>query len=73
MEKKGNHRWKDNVCQHCGLKRTKQTFKYLMAITNYKPYNHYVYEQGYVYEEGEQATSMRPFCTGKPNPDEPKS
>ena len=29
-----NHKWKDEVCQRCGLKREKHTFKYLMAISN---------------------------------------
>ena len=61
----GNHRWEDNVCIHCGCKRTKKTFKYLMAITNYPPYDHYMYEQGYVYETGEQTTRERPFCPGR--------
>ena len=62
---KGNHRWKDNVCVHCGCKRTRKTFKYLMAITDYPPYDHYMYEQGYIYETGEQTTRERPFCPGR--------
>ena len=61
--KKGNHRWKNNICINCGCKRTKKTFKYLMAITYHAPYNHYMYEQGYVYQTGEQTTRNRPFCT----------
>ena len=64
---KGNHRWKDNICVHCGCKRTKKTFKYLMAITDFPPYDHYLYEQGYIYETGEETTRERPFCPGRSN------
>lgn len=62
---KGNHRWKYNKCIHCGITRVKKTFKYLMAITNHPPYNHYVYEQGYIYSDDEQTTRERPYCTGR--------
>lgn len=61
----GNHRWKDNKCIHCGITRLKKTFKYLMAITNHPPYDHYLYEQGYIYSDGEQARRERPYCAGR--------
>lgn len=58
-----NHRWKDNVCVHCGVQRTKKTFKLLMAITNHPPYDHYMYETGYIYSDGETNSRVRPVCT----------
>ena len=62
--KKGNHRWKEDKCILCGITRVKKTFKYLMAITNDPPYNHYMYERGYIYSDGEQTRRERPYCTG---------
>jgi hypothetical protein len=65
MIPKGNHRWNDNKCVHCGITRFKKTFKYLMAITNNPPYDHYLYKQRYVYTDGEQSRRNRPYCTGR--------
>lgn len=61
---KGNHRWKDNKCIRCGVTRVKKTFRYRMAITNHPPYDHYIYEQVYIYSDGEQTRRERPYCTG---------
>lgn len=61
-----NHSWKNNTCIYCGCKRTRHTFKYLMAINHHNPYEHYKYETGYLYETGEQTTKERPSCPGKP-------
>ncbi len=60
-----NHRWENNICIKCGIKRTKKTFKYLMAITNHPPYDHYIYEQGYIYEDGESTWVTYKSCTTK--------
>ena len=42
------HSWnKNNTCKHCGVYRTKRSWKQLMAITGSK--NHYVYGRSWWY------------------------
>ena len=66
MRKHKWDKWTGEVCLKCGIKRTKKTFKYLMAVSNTPPYDHYVYEQKYVYEIGngkeKTKTTERPEC-----------
>ena len=48
------HRWMKGglpqLCLDCGTIRSRETFKYLMAITNNPPYNHYKYETKMIYQ-----------------------
>ena len=48
FRKMPNHRWKDNVCQNCGLVRRRQGWKLLMAITP-DGKDHYKYGTGWYY------------------------
>ncbi len=41
------HKWKDDACIHCGVKREMGTRKTLMAISGGK--DHYQYERRYMY------------------------
>lgn len=59
---KKRHKWKNEVCQRCGVKREKHTFKYLMAANGIPPYDHYQYEQGYIYINEKGKTKQRPEC-----------
>ncbi len=62
------HKWSKgklpNKCEACGLIRTRKTFKYLMAISNVKPYNHYKYETKVVYKNGDMTIYKAPVCLG---------
>lgn len=42
-----NHKWKDNVCVNCGIYRTRQSWKLLMAIEGGK--NYYKYGRSWFY------------------------
>jgi hypothetical protein len=61
------HKWSigkhPNECLICGCIRTKETHKYLMAITNRPPYNHYKYISVTVYidKKGNKTTNS-PTC-----------
>jgi hypothetical protein len=57
-----NHRWNSDTCIKCGIKRHKKTIKYRMAITDFPPYDHYKYEQIYIYINGEGTMYQRPNC-----------
>lgn len=66
------HKWDEynsDTCLKCGVTREKKTFKLLMAISNQPPYNHYKYEQKYVYTIGNgdkrKKTTQRPECKNK--------
>jgi len=63
------HKWdkyNGDTCLKCGITRQKKTFKLLMAITYHPPYDHYKYEQKYVYTIGNgkdrRQTTERPEC-----------
>lgn len=56
------HRWHDNTCIHCKLKRERQTWKLLMAITGFPPYNHYQYGTAMAYLVDGKWTFKRPDC-----------
>lgn len=62
------HKWRKGempqLCENCGLIRTRKTFKYLMAISNKPPYNHYKYESKVVYKTGEMTIYKAPPCLG---------
>lgn len=62
MRKHKWDKWTKEICLRCGIKREKKTFKHLMAISNTPPYNHYRYEQSYVYYAGKEKTKERPTC-----------
>jgi hypothetical protein len=55
-----NHKWQDNTCIHCGIKRERKTWRLLMAIVNHPPYNAYKYGTGWHY--GEPYKFNRPDC-----------
>lgn len=64
-----NHRWKDNVCVHCGIVRERKYWKLLMAITDTQPYDHYQrgvdWRYGIPNEDGVTVKSIgfeRPDC-----------
>ena len=69
MTKLKRHKWSKgpwpNECVRCGLIRTRRTFKYLMAITNKPPYNHYKYESKMVYMSAEMTIYKAAPCVGK--------
>jgi hypothetical protein len=52
-----NHRWKDNTCIHCGVKRDKKTWKLHMAIVGNRDY----YQYGNDWHYG-QTGFKRPDC-----------
>lgn len=56
------HRWIGNTCNKCGLMRIRKTRKFLMAITNQPPYDHYQYEQYWEYSDGIKTMDKRPDC-----------
>lgn len=61
-----NHRWKENQCIHCGIKRKRHYSKLLMAITDFPPYDHYLREMIWVFSfDGGKWTSTRPDCVRK--------
>lgn len=66
VKKRVNHKWSKgpwpNVCENCGIIRTRETVKYLMAITNKYPYNHYRWETKTVYQSTEKKYDKAPPC-----------
>lgn len=60
------HKWRKGaipqLCEKCGIIRSRKTFKYLMAITNKPPYNHYKYETKLVYTDIEKTVDKAPDC-----------
>lgn len=54
------HRWNDNTCIHCGLKRERRTWKLRMAIVGNKDY--YQYGTAIAYWVNGQWTFQRPDC-----------
>lgn len=65
------HNWRKGgypqLCKNCGILRERKTFKFLMAITNTPPYDHYKYETKMVYTYGPAGpieTPIRPECVG---------
>jgi hypothetical protein len=60
-----NHKWniQKDVCLRCGVVRERKTSKLLMAITDFPPYNHYLYEQYFLYHTLDgNVTTKRPDC-----------
>lgn len=55
-----NHKWKDNTCVNCGLKREKKSWKLLMCIVNHPPYDVYKYGKNWWY--GKENQFIRPDC-----------
>lgn len=63
---KMNHKWKDNVCTKCGIKRKKHTFKIHMAVMNHPPWNAWRYERVWVFFFNEaHMITKRPECVRK--------
>ena len=60
-----NHKWNVNkdVCLRCGIVRIRRSKRFLMSITDFPPYDHYLYEQYWEYNtiDGNLITK-RPDC-----------
>lgn len=56
------HRWQNNVCVNCGLKRKRKGWKLRMAITDFPPYDHYLRGTDWVYYGDGTPTFKRPDC-----------
>lgn len=57
------HRWKNNHCIHCGLKRERRTWKLRMAIVGNRDY--YQYGTAIAYWINKQWTFKRPDCISR--------
>ena len=58
-----NHRWKNDSCINCGIKRKKVTVKILMAVVNHPPWEAYKYKQTHHFSfDGVKWRSERPSC-----------
>lgn len=55
-----NHKWENNTCVNCGIKRKRKYWKLLMAITNEPPYDHYLTGTDWWY--GNKHQFKRPIC-----------
>ena len=59
-----NHRWKDNQCIHCGVKRKRKGWSQLMCIVNHPPWQ--VYKHGndwwFSFDGFETGSFKRPEC-----------
>lgn len=58
-----NHRWENNTCVKCGVKRKIRNDKVLMAIVNHPPWEAYRYRRFYIFSfNGEVWQRSRPSC-----------
>lgn len=59
-----NHKWKDNTCVNCGLRRKLKYWKLLMAVTQSPPYDHYQTGTNYFYTKpsSDIGSFQRPDC-----------
>lgn len=59
-----NHRWKDDQCIHCGIKRKRKSWKLLMAISEDGFKNYYRYGKNWWYssDDFKTGTFQRPDC-----------
>jgi len=58
-----NHKWENNKCARCGIKRIKRTWKLLMCIVNHPPWEVYKYGKSFFYYgNGIDGTFKRPDC-----------
>lgn len=66
---KKNHKWREGLlpqsCRNCGIIRSRQTFKTLMAVVNHPHWEVYKYESKIVYTTVNKTTAKRPECKGK--------
>lgn len=60
------HKWRKGalpqLCERCGIIRSRETRKYKMAITNHPPYDHYKYETVMVYQSPDKKYDKAPSC-----------
>lgn len=60
------HKWRKGglpqLCENCGIIRSRETRKYLMAITNKPPYNHYKYKTVMIYQTPDKKYDKAPDC-----------
>jgi len=61
------HKWKDNKCVRCGIKRKMKYWRTLMAIVNHPPWEAYASGTNYYYFFGDDDVTMngtfkRPDC-----------
>lgn len=62
------HKWQDNVCVKCHIKRKRKHWKRRMAITNFPPYDHYQHGCDMAYSNDDfktwefKAPECKPFC-----------
>ena len=60
-----NHKWNVNkdVCLRCGIVRIRRSKRFLMSITDFPPYDHYLTGTDFFYYgNGIKETSKRPDC-----------
>lgn len=57
-----NHKWKDNICVHCGIKREMKTWKLLMAMVGSRDYYQYGRQYYYTVNGVKKGTFKRPEC-----------
>lgn len=59
-----NHKWKDNVCIHCGIKRIRKYWRQLMAVVNHPPWEAYMPGTDWYYTKPNETkgTFKRPDC-----------
>ena len=58
-----NHRWENNICTKCGIKRERKTRKLHMAMVYHPPYDIYKYDTLFEYTLKNGATTWnRPKC-----------
>lgn len=60
------HKWKDNVCVKCGVKRKRKFWKILMAIVNHHPWEGYSTGTDWAYLQNNGKWNFnRPNCNNK--------
>lgn len=58
-----NHKWNNNQCVRCGIKRKRYCIKTLMAIVNHPPWDVYKYHTGWAFSfDGKIWKYYRPNC-----------
>ncbi len=58
-----NHRWEDNKCIRCGVKRKRHNEKILMAVCNHPPWEAYRHEVYWIFTfDGLKWSAKRPDC-----------
>lgn len=61
-----NHKWRKGglpqLCERCGILRSRKTFKLHMATVNHPPWDVYKYESKIVYTDINGTAVKRPDC-----------